>query len=150
MRQFQNVDDFIANFGTTKVSGDWMTIDQGMIDGFADVTGDHQWIHTDPEAAKQGPYGVTIAHGYLTVSLIPRLLQSVYEIKNKKLGINYGLDKLRFPSPVTVDSRVRANLTLAESHRLSSGAHKIFFDLEIEVEGQAKLACVARLIFVYS
>lgn len=150
MRQYENVETFLQEFGTEPVSGEWIKIDQAMISAFADVTGDHQWIHTNPEAAKGGPYGSTIAHGYLTVALIPRLIRGVYEITHKTMGVNYGIERLRFPSPVPVDSLVRVKIALANTQTLESGVHKIFFNIEVEIKGQAKAACVADLIFLYS
>ena len=150
MRAYENVEAFIQGFGDEPLEGQWIKIDQAMINGFADVTGDHQWIHTDPEAAKDGPFGSTIAHGYLTVALIPRLMRDVYEIKQKAMGLNYGIERLRFPSPVLVDSLVRAKVALADSQTLESGDRRILFNIEVQVKGQVKPACVADLIFLYS
>src|SRR5205823_13338482 len=101
--------------------GDWHTVTQEEIDQFADATGDHQWIHVDPERAKSGPFGGTIAHGYLTMSLIPSLLQEVWKVEGMKMGLNYGINKLRFPSPVPVGSKVRADVALASGEEVGGG-----------------------------
>jgi acyl dehydratase len=105
MRVFDGVDDLRAAVGTQLGTGDWVTIEQGQIDTFADSTNDHQWIHVDPERAKEGPFGTTIAHGFLTLSLLPSLVSSVFEVHGTKMGVNYGLNKVRFTSPVPVGSK---------------------------------------------
>lgn len=123
----------------------WVEITQDQIDGFADVTGDHQWIHTDPARAASGPFGTTIAHGYLTLSLLVPLLEEVMTVENRTSSINYGLDKVRFPAPVPVGSRLRMSATLAEATDVDSGV-QIKIDCVFEVDGQERPACVATAV----
>jgi acyl dehydratase len=128
------------------VSG-WMTIDQARIDLFAEATGDHQWIHVDPARAAEGPYGKTVAHGFLTLSLIPALFQDALEI-SARLSINYGLDRVRFPHPVVVDSRVRGRFRLLEAAPLPPMKDlqglQVKMEVTVECEGADKPACVAQ------
>ena len=126
-------------------SSSWVEVSQDQIDGFAEVTGDHQWIHTDPERAASGPFGTTIAHGYLTLSLLVPLLEEVLVIENRFSSINYGLDKVRFPAPVPSGSRVRLTATLAEATDVDSGV-QVKVDCVLQVEGQERPACVARAV----
>lgn len=123
----------------------WVEITQDQIDGFADVTGDHQWIHTDPARAASGPFGTTIAHGYLTLSLLVPLLEEVMTVENRTSSINYGLDKVRFPAPVPVGSRLRMSATMAEATDVDSGV-QIKIDCVFEVDGQERPACVATAV----
>ena len=108
-RTFNSISELTAAIGEDLGYGDWLEVTQDRIDAFADATGDHQWIHVDPERAKDGPFGATIAHGYLTLSLLPLLAGDIFTVNGPKLVINYGLNKVRFPSPVKVGSRIRAN-----------------------------------------
>jgi acyl dehydratase len=124
----------------------WVTIEQERIDRFAEATGDHQWIHVDPERAKDGPFGSTIAHGFLTLSLIPALGWEVYTIEGARLSINYGLNKLRFITPVKVGSRVRAHLTLAAVDEVPGDALQVATTVVIELEGADKPAAVAETL----
>ena len=124
---------------------DWLEVTQDRIDQFAEATNDHQWIHVDAERAKSGPFGTTIAHGFLTLSLIPSLAGALTKVEGVRMGINYGLNKVRFPSPVKVGSRVRAvskNLTVED---VENGL-QIVNQVTIEVEGQEKPACVAETV----
>jgi acyl dehydratase len=124
---------------------EWVEVDQGMIDTFAEATGDHQWIHVDPERAAQGPFGRTIAHGFLTLSLLPRLVQQVYRVEGVRMAVNYGLDKVRFIAPVPVGSRVRVSsdvLGVAEA----GGGLRVRLASTVELEGSDKPACVAHTI----
>ncbi len=130
--------------------GEWVMVDQERIDLFAEATGDHQWIHVDPERAKQeSPYKNTIAHGYLTLSLLPTLTKSVHKggslYEGVKLSVNYGSNKVRFPAPVVVDSRVRSRTKLKEVSEVSGGL-QIVRDVTIEVEGQEKPCMVAETV----
>ena len=138
-------EDLHALVGQEMGSSSWIAVTQDQIDGFADVTGDHQWIHTDPERAASGPFGTTIAHGYLTLSLLVPLLEQVLVIENRASSINYGLDKVRFPAPVPSGSRVRLTATLAELADVDSGV-QVKVDCILQVEGQEKPACVARAV----
>ena len=125
--------------------GDWVEVDQDRINGFADATGDHQWIHVDPERAAQGPFGTTIAHGYLTLSLIPSLGGGGLPVTGAKMGINYGLDRLRFITPVKVGSRVRARRKLLEVKE-GEGFVQLKVEVTVEIEGEDKPACVAETL----
>jgi acyl dehydratase len=127
---------------------DWHQITQDQVNRFADATGDHQWIHVDVERAKQGPFGGPIAHGYLTLSLAPALLPEIYQVDGITMAVNYGLNKLRFPSPVPVGSKVRAGATLVGVEDIPAGA-QVTMDVAFEVEGQDKPACVAQVVFRY-
>jgi acyl dehydratase len=126
-------------------SSSWVDVTQDQIDGFADVTGDHQWIHTDPERAASGPFGTTIAHGYLTLALLVPLLEEVLVIENRTSSINYGLDKVRFPAPVPSGSRLRLTATLAEATNVDSGV-QVKVDCVVQIDGQERPACVARAV----
>ncbi|HUY22131.1 MAG TPA: MaoC family dehydratase [Acidimicrobiales bacterium] len=127
---------------------DWHVVDQEQVNLFADATGDHQWIHVDVERAKDGPFGTPIAHGYLTLALAPTLLHEVLHVSGISMSINYGLNKLRFPSPVPVGSKVRAGVTLAGLEEVSGGA-QVTLNVSFEIEGGAKPACVAEVLFRY-
>jgi acyl dehydratase len=127
---------------------DWHQITQEQVNRFADATGDHQWIHVDVERAKQGPFGGPIAHGYLTLSLAPALLPEIYQVEDITMAVNYGLNKLRFPSPVPVGCKVRAGATLVGVDDIAGGA-QVTMDVAFEVEGQEKPACVAQVVFRY-
>jgi len=128
---------------------DWLTIDQSRIDEFADVTGDRQWIHVDAKrAASEGPFGGTIAHGYLTLSLLGSLIQDIFTVEGASLGVNYGLDKVRFPAPVPVGSRIRLTAVVTDVSQVRGGV-QIHVTATIEVEGSAKPGCVAEALFRY-
>ena len=130
-----------AQLGPTE----WRTITQEQVNAFADATGDHQWIHVDVERAKKGPFGGTIAHGYLTLSLVPAVQQELLQVEGAKLTINYGLDRLRFPAPVPVGSRVRASAVISEVTEVSGGV-QLKLTTTFEVEGSEKPACVAEVL----
>ncbi|BDB39892.1 MULTISPECIES: MaoC family dehydratase [Mycobacterium] len=149
MRTFESVADFAAAAGETLGQSDWVTISQEEVNLFADATGDHQWIHVDPERAATGPFGTTIAHGFMTLSLLPRLHHEIYTVNGVKLAINYGLNKVRFPSPVPVGSRVRATSSLVSVDDLGNGAVQGILSTTIEIDGAAKPACVAESIIRY-
>jgi acyl dehydratase len=127
---------------------DWHQVTQEQVDLFADATGDHQWIHVDVERAKAGPFGGPIAHGYLTLSLTPTLLAEVMNVSGVAMGINYGLNKLRFPAPVPVGSRVRAGVELAGVEEVPGGA-QVSLTVTYEIEGGTKPVCVAEVLFRY-
>jgi len=147
MRVFNGIDELKQAVGEHLGHSDWHTVTQEKIDLFADATGDHQWIHVDPERAKAGPFGGTIAHGYLTLSLLPMLNQQIYRIDGLTMGINYGTNKVRFPSPVPVGSRVRAGTEVLEVNPNAQGAQAVV-RTTIEVEGGEKPACVAESVVV--
>lgn len=129
------------------VSG-WVTIDQEMVTAFAELTGDRQWIHVDPERAGQGPFGTTVAHGFLTLSLSTDLLDQIFTVDDVSMTLNYGLNRVRFPAPAPVGSRIRMHVSLAEAADIPGGV-QVVYRLEYEVEGQAKPCCVADLVFRY-
>jgi acyl dehydratase len=145
MRTFAGVDEVLDAVGEALGPGEWVTVDQKTVDTFADATGDHQWIHVDPERAAQGPFGGPIAHGLLTLSLLPVLLAGLYRIDGVRMGVNYGFNKVRFPAAVAVGSRVRATATVAEATALE-GAVQVVFATVIEIEGGSKPACVVESI----
>lgn len=142
---FASVPDLAAAQGTSFGPTEWVEIDQQQVDTFADATGDHQWIHVDPDRAVHSPFGGTIAHGYLTLSLLPRLMARLYTVENVRMGINYGLNKVRFPAPVPVGSRVRASCTLT-GVRHGDGFVETVVTSTIEIEGVGKPACVAESV----
>ena len=127
---------------------DWLEISQDRIDRFADATGDHQWIHVDPERAKQGPFGATIAHGYLTQSLVNHFLPQIIEVRGISMGINYGADRLRFPAPVPVNSRVRGGAELLEVQEVK-GTIQAKVRVTVEIQGSERPACVIDTISRY-
>jgi acyl dehydratase len=145
MRAFADLAELQAATGTVLGPSDWITVDQAEIDTFAQATGDHQWIHVDPERAAAGPFGTTIAHGFLTLSLVPVLLQGLYRIEGVRMAVNYGLNRVRFPAPVPVGSRLRASAEIAEVSEVEGGA-QIVMRTTIEREGSAKPVCVAETV----
>ncbi|MER5181196.1 MaoC family dehydratase [Streptomyces sp. NPDC002896] len=126
-------------------TSEWITVSQERINGFADATGDHQWIHTDPERAKEGPFGGPIAHGYLTLSLFIPLFTELLEVEGVTTKVNYGLNKVRFPSPVPAGSRIRLVARLAEVDEIAGGV-QVTVDGTIEIEGGTKPACVLQSV----
>jgi len=142
------IDGLKAKAGEHLGFSDWVEVTQQQVNLFADATGDHQWIHVDPERAKTGPFGGPIAHGYLTLSLAPMLLNSVLRVEGIAMGVNYGLNKLRFPSPVPVGAKVRIGATLVSAEDVAGGA-QVTLDLVFEIEGKDKPACVAQGVYRY-
>jgi acyl dehydratase len=124
---------------------DWLEVTQEQVDRFAEATGDHQWIHVDPERAKDGPFGGTIAHGFLTLSLIPRVLPQLLDVRGFSMGVNYGMDKVRFPSPVPVGSKLRAGAVVEDVQEVGGGVQTTL-TITFEVDGADKPACVARFL----
>jgi acyl dehydratase len=145
----EGVEGLQALVGRHIGASDWLEITQGRVDEFADATGDHQWIHVDRERARAGPFGGPIAHGYLTLSLVSYFLPRVWRVDGFGMGVNYGLERLRFPAPVPVGSRVRLAADLVEVAPLEGGV-QVAMDLTMEVEGAPKPALVARGLFRYS
>ena len=127
----------------------WLEISQDRVNAFADATGDHQWIHVDRERAAAGPFGGTIAHGYLTLSLVIPLLNELVDVKGVSMGINYGLNKVRFPAPVPVGSKVRLAAQLGAVEDAGVNAVQVVADFTVEIDGAAKPACVAQAIYRY-
>ena len=146
-RIFTSADEITAAIGEPLGSSEWLTIEQDRINAFADATGDHQWIHIDAERAASGPFGRTIAHGYLTLSLVVMLGHQVFEFDTGRPMINYGINKVRFPSPVRVDSRIRATVTIAGVQPVAVGT-QVTMSFVIEIEGEEKPACVAETVIL--
>ena len=137
-----NYEDLADQVGARLGPTAWLVIDQARIDRFAEATDDHQWIHVDPEAAADGPFGATIAHGYLTLSLVNRFLPDLLTVTDASMGVNYGCEKVRFPSPVRVGSRIRGKGELVNAEPAGSGL-QVLVRVTIEIEGQDRPACVA-------
>jgi len=143
MKVFNGVDELREAKGQQLGVSDWFTVGQEQIDGFADATLDHQWIHVDPEKAKDGPFGTTIAHGFLTLSMLVPMVWGVYRVDGVKMGVNYGLNKVRFTSPVPVGSRVRGNVELVDVSDVSGGV-QVTSKVTVEIEGSERPALVAE------
>jgi acyl dehydratase len=144
---FTSPDELYGAVGEPLGKSEWMTIDQDRVSRFADATGDHQWIHVDPERAHHGPFGAAIAHGFLTVSLLPALVTQIYRVE-ARMAINYGLNRVRFPAPVRVGSRVRATSQLKDVTEIDGGV-QLVTNTVIEIDGGAKPACVAETVSRY-
>lgn len=147
MRTFEDVDAFCAAVGEHLGDSPWLLVDQYRINQFADATGDHQWIHVDPERAAAGPFGTTIAHGYLTLSLVPVLLADVFAVEKLQAFVNYGANKIRFLRPVPVDSRIQASATLASIEETPMGV-RATVDVEVRLDDGGKPACIAETIIL--
>ena len=139
------LDELAAHVGEHLGYSDYRVVSQDQVDRFADATGDHQWIHVDPERAGAGPFGGTIAHGYLTLSLVPVLVGSLLRVEGVSMGVNYGSNRVRFTSPVRVGSEVRAGATLASVDEVAGGV-QVALEVTVEVRGQEKPACVAETL----
>ena len=144
MKTFQTLPDLAACVGQEVAVSDWITITQQQVNLFAEATGDHQWIHVDPEKAAAGPFGGAIAHGFLTLSLLPRFFESSMEIIESRMGVNYGLNKVRFMAPVPVGSRVRASMKLLSAEPIDGNGLQMAWEVTVEREGAAKPVCVAE------
>lgn len=144
MKIFETLEDLSAQAGQLVGSSEWVIITQAQIQQFADATGDHQWIHVDPERARTGPFGATIAHGFLTLSLLPQLFEKTIAVRSTRMAVNYGLNKVRFLAPVLVDSRLRAHFTLVKSEPIEGNGMQMLWEMRIEREGQAKPVCIAE------
>jgi acyl dehydratase len=144
----EQLDTFHDLVGQHLGYSEWHVVDQATINLFADATGDHQWIHVDPERAAGGPFGRPIAHGYLTLSLVPVYLGEVLQVTGMSMGVNYGCNKVRFPAPVPVDSRLRVGVAVAEVENVTGGVQAVL-DVTMEVEGADKPSCVAQVVYRY-
>ncbi len=142
---FASPDELLPAVGRALGTSDWVVIDQDRIDTFAEATGDDQWIHVDPVAAADGPFGATIAHGYLTLSLTNKLLPEIMRVDGVSMGINYGTNKVRFPQPVVVGSCVRASAVLSEATEIAGGV-QVIVAITMEIDGQSKPACVVESV----
>ena len=145
MRSFDKLTDLQALVGQHVADSSWITIDQHRIDLFADATGDHPWIHVDPVRAAAGPFGATVAHGFLTLSLLPEMSASAMEVRDTRMGVNYGLNRVRFPAPVPVGSRLRGRFKLLSYEPIEGGA-QITMEVAMEREGSAKPVCIAESV----
>ena len=146
---FAHPSELAAAVGAHLGFSDWLEITQERIDQFAEATGDHQWIHTDPERAKDGPFGTTIAHGYLTQSLVNYFLPQIVDVQGIQMGVNYGADRLRFPAPVPVGSRLRGGAELISVEEVKGGAIQAVTRVTIEIEGGERPGCVIDTISRY-
>lgn len=144
MKTYQTLAELAGCTGQEVGTSDWLTVTQEMIQLFADATGDHQWIHLDQERAKAGPFGTTIAHGFLTVSLLPRLIQLAMKVDATKMGVNYGLNKVRFTAPVPSGSRLRGRIKLLAAEAIPNNGWQFTWNVTIEREGSDKPVCVAE------
>jgi acyl dehydratase len=147
-RVFASPDEFRAAVGEELGTTGWQEIDQKRIDLFADATGDHQWIHVDPGKAARGPFGTTVAHGYLTLSLVPSFVHELVRVEGVRMAVNYGVNKVRFPAPAPVGSRLRASARVAEVTEVTGGA-QVAVTVTIEREGGDKPVCVAETVSRY-
>lgn len=145
VRNFESLAAFSAAAGTELGTSDWLTVDQKRIDVFAEATGDDQWIHVDPERAADGPFGVTIAHGLLTLSLFPALIDRIYRVDGMRMAVNYGFNKVRYPAPVPAGSQIRLTLTLAEVTPVEGGVQAVFGG-SAQIRDKPKPACVFEAV----
>ena len=146
MTTFASPSELAGSVGSHLGYSDWLEITQERINAFADATDDHQWIHVDPERARSGPFGTTIAHGYLTLSLAVRFVAEIFQVEGRVMGVNYGSNRVRFISPVPVGSKLRAGGTLAAVEEVAGG-YQVTIDLTFEIEGAEKPACVAQVLY---
>ena len=144
MKTFQTLSELTACVGQEVAVSDWLTITQEQVNQFAEATGDHQWIHVDPEKAKAGPFGGPIAHGFLTLSLLPKFFESSFEIRHSRMGVNYGLNKVRFTAPVPVGSRLRARMKLLACEPIDNDGVQMTWEVLVEREGAVKPVCIAE------
>jgi acyl dehydratase len=145
MRTFTSFDELTDAVGEDLGSSDWLLVDQERVNAFADATEDHQWIHVDLERAKEGPFGGTIAHGYLTLSLLPALGAQVFALETPGAKLNYGVNKVRFPAPLPVGSKIRVHVSVAEVTDIPAGKQMVLKHT-VEIEGSDKPACVAETV----
>ena len=145
MRTINGIDEIESLIGQELGSSEWMTMDQDAINTFADVTGDHQWIHVDEERAAEGPYGATIVHGFFTLALIPKFSSEVFTIEGVSIRVNYGLNKVRFLQPVVVGSRLRGKVEVKDVIRGEKGT-QVILQQTIEIDGQERPACIAEVV----
>jgi acyl dehydratase len=142
---YESAEALLAAAGTQLGETSWLEITQQRVNQFADATGDHQWIHVDPVRAKEGPFGACIAHGYLTLSLMSLFLPQLLEVRNSRMGVNYGCDKVRFPAPVRVGKRIRGRGEVIKTEAVDGGA-QVWVRITVEIEGEPRPACVADTI----
>lgn len=146
MRVFESLAELAGCVGEEIAVSDWVEVSQERIDAFAQATGDHQWIHVDPERAARGPFGTTIAHGYLTLSMLPMFMESAIELRGVRMSVNYGLNRVRFPAPVPAGSRLRARFRIASVEDVGKGGLQIVTEATIEREGGDRPVCIAETV----
>ncbi|MDG4787523.1 MaoC family dehydratase [Micromonospora sp. WMMD1102] len=146
MRKFASLTELAGAVGEQLGPGPWHRIEQDRVNAFAEATGDHQWIHVDPERAAGGPYGGTVAHGFLTLSLLPVLVQDLYQVEGIRMGINYGLNRVRFPAPLLVGEAVRVSAELLQVEPVSGGGTQVVTRVTVEPERGGKPCCVAETV----
>lgn len=146
MVEFDTLAELAACVGKEVALTGWHRITQADIDGFAQVTGDQQWIHVDPERARQGPFGTPVAHGFFTLSLLPRFFEMAYRVHQVRMGINYGLNRVRFTAPVPVDSLLRARMTLLRSEAIDADGLQLTWAVQLERQGSDRPVCVAESV----
>jgi acyl dehydratase len=146
MKIFETLQSVPQFVGQGEVASEWITVTQVHVNQFADATGDHQWIHVDPERAKAGPFGATIAHGFLTLSLMPQFFDKAFKVQDQKMGINYGVNKVRFTAPVLVGSRLRAKMSLKSCDPIDNNGMQLVWSVTVEREGSDKPVCVAETV----
>jgi acyl dehydratase len=144
MKIFASLQDVASSVGQDVAVSDWVVVTQAQINLFAQATGDHQWIHTDADKAQSGPFGTTIAHGFLTLSLLPQFFELAFDIQGSRMGINYGLNKVRFTAPVPVNSRLRAHMHLLACEAIDNQGVQMTWRVSVEREGSDKPVCVAE------
>ncbi|WP_018260865.1 MaoC family dehydratase [Methylobacterium sp. WSM2598] len=150
MQAFDGPEALAAALGQELGVGGWITVDQAMIDRFAEATGDRQWIHVDPErAARESPYGTTVAHGYLTLSLVPQFIAELRRLDGLRLSLNYGLDRVRFPAPVLAGARLRGRVRLAAATPVPPRGLRVTYGVTVEIEGQERPACLADAVVLH-
>ena len=143
-KTFQTLQDLAACVGQEVAVSDWIEITQPQVNQFADATGDHQWIHVDVARAKAGPFGAPIAHGFLTLSLLPKFYENAFEVVESRMGVNYGLNRVRFMAPVPVGSRLRGRMKLLAAEPIAGDGMQMTWEMTVEREGSAKPVCVAE------
>jgi len=146
MRTFRKLEELPPLVGQEIATSDWITVTQQQVNLFAEATGDHQWIHVDVERARQGPFGAPIAHGFLTLSLIPRFFENAIEVLDTRMGVNYGLNRVRFMTPVPVGGRLRGRMKLLSCEPIDGEGVQMVWETTIELEGAPKPACVAESV----
>lgn len=146
MKTFETLAELVSLIGQEVATSDWISVTQEQINLFAQATGDHQWIHVDVERAKSGPFGAPIAHGFLTLSMLPRFFESALKILEARMGVNYGLNKVRFIAPVPVGSRLRARMKLLACDAIDNNGKQMTWEVTIEREGASKPVCIAESI----
>ncbi len=146
MRTFETLQDLTEHVGQEIAVSDWSTVSQEQINLFAQATGDHQWIHVDVERAKAGPFGAPIAHGFLTLSMLPKFFESAFTIRQSGMGVNYGLNRVRFTAPVPAGSRLRARFKLLAFKPVDNQGMQLTWEVKVECEGMAKPVCIAESV----